>query len=145
MPGIIDQPLFPNLPTAKSSSSPSRIATGSGTGMKDDAYKALVSRGIESMMVDANGLKATAEDFSNDAIDGSITAPGRRSRTANKPPPVYNYSRRSTRKRSHDELEGTASPTAPSFTLASARTSRAPTPVLPPAKRQRTGPRVKES
>jgi len=148
MPGIVDQPLFPNRPTAKSpsSSSSSRVATGSGTGMKDDGYAAPISRSRESLMPDAaNGLRATADDSSNDAFDGPITGTSRRSRTANKPPPVYNYSRRSTRKRSHDELEGTASPTALSFTLASARTSRAPTPALPPAKRQRTGPRVKES
>jgi hypothetical protein len=72
-----------------------------------------------------------------DAVNGNLNAASR--------------STRSSRKRSHDEVDGEVSPTTVHFPpgalddASTAATSRAETPILRPAKKAKTGARVKQS
>ncbi|PKS09987.1 hypothetical protein jhhlp_004611 [Lomentospora prolificans] len=157
MPGVV-RPLFPNLPVKASAI---RSSMQEPEGHSDDESQS--SRPGTAAAAKAKAKRegsAKPHDAGSSAdADGSIkssplaAAPARKTRSGVKPSPISTTpatrSTRSAVKRTHDDLERTASPIAASMKSnapSSRVTSRAATPVLqPPAKRQRTGPRVKTS
>ena len=147
MPGAV-APLFPNLPVKTSGL---RTALQSDTPNGDP--KKRPSRG-SAARTDDPARPRDASVASETRARSETPASARRTRkpagAASTPAPTGSASRstRSAVKRAHDEVDGTASPTA--STLRSNAPSEAPTrastPVLPPpSKKQRVGPRVKTS
>lgn len=152
MPGVV-RPLFPNLPVKVSALRSSAQPQQQGEDNSDN----------ESPSRRGTAAKAKAKrDGSSKPLDSNNNSPksspqtassARKTRSGVKATPISltvptTRSTRSAVKRTHDELEGTASPVATSTrsNAPSQVTSRAVTPILqPPSKKQRVGPRVKTS
>lgn len=149
MPGAV-APLFPNLPVKTSGL---RSALQSDTPNGDPKKRASRSTAART---DDPAKRRDASIASETRARSETPASARRTRNAPKTgavstPATAGSATRSTRsalKRAHDDMEGTASPTASTFrsNAPSEAPTRATTPVLPPpSKKQRVGPRVKTS
>lgn len=153
MPGVV-RPLFPNLPVKASAI---RSSMRDADANSDDESQS--SRpGTASAKAKGRREGSTKPLGAGDSLKSSppqtAGAASRKARGGARPSPIATgtpgtRSTRSAAKRTHDDLERTASPVAASAKSngpSSQVTSRAVTPVLqPPSKRQRTGPRVKTS
>lgn len=169
MPAVVDSPLFPNLNSKKSSKpgGPVPVVFASKVGKIDENDKTQRLR-QSARRVTANYNQpfpmSTAREGSPEAAsqnEGSgLSTPAptsalpSRTRTAllakrATPTPSQGRSTRSSLKRTHDDLEDQPSPTTANFPGSEAASiaadSRAGTPALRPAKKARTGLRVKNS
>jgi len=169
MPAVLDTPLFPNLTAKKSArQSNQNIVFHSKVGrIPDDDPKLLLRQSAKkvtnertqaatSFTRDSVPKDVPSLDFGEESTGSATPAPPSRSRASlpasrSTPGPTAASNARSTRssrKRSHDELEDPTSPTVqnfPSEVASTAANSRAGTPVLRAAKKPRTSVRVKSS
>ena len=169
MPAVVDSPLFPSLNSKKGSKSgtPTLIfATKLGKIDPKDPKLRLrrqarmvtnQSFAISDIRDDSSQLASEQEqDEPEEPVRPTTpaTAPASRPRTSlpfarPTPAPREGRSTRSALKRTHDDLEDQPSPTAAYFpgseVASTAADSRAGTPALRPAKKPRTGLRVKNS
>ncbi|KAK4106056.1 hypothetical protein N658DRAFT_482003 [Parathielavia hyrcaniae] len=173
MPAVVDSPLFPNLNPKKGSKSGTPtlvIATKLGKldpedpklHMRERARKVTstefpVSSAREPSLRRASGREELEEPEEPSVPAKPVTpATALASRTRTNlpsarptPAPREGRSTRSALKRTHDELEDQPSPTTANFAgseaASTAADSRAGTPALRPAKKPRTGLRVKNS
>ncbi|TQN73094.1 hypothetical protein CSHISOI_02385 [Colletotrichum shisoi] len=162
MPGRLSSPIFPNL----SSTAPPSKPAGKKNGNKDKAPRVLQSDDATSARR-RNARDSTisqtpqpeshirGSDMRSRAGSVAASSPAvnlRKSTRTPAPNPNLNLilSTRTTRsaKRTHDEIDSTSSPTAPSFLgdITPTASSRAATPTnLRATKKQRTGLRIKTS
>ncbi|KAK0645916.1 hypothetical protein B0T16DRAFT_149273 [Cercophora newfieldiana] len=160
MPAVVDSPLFPNPNPKKGNKSVSNgVSFPSKVGKIDETDKKLLLR--QTARAVTRSLEATVEQSfarNTPAVEDTTPAPPSRSRTslptARDTPTATaatSRTRSAARKRSHnDDAEEQPSPTTINFAASevapsTAATSRAGTPALRPAKRQKTGLRVKNS
>ncbi|KAK3692746.1 hypothetical protein B0T22DRAFT_495795 [Podospora appendiculata] len=165
MPAVIDAPLFPNLNAKKGSKSAGVIFPSKVGRIDDDDPRFLLRLNAKKVTARAEApppISFTREppvndipvlDFEEDPI-ATVSAPPSRPRTSlpagrSTPAPSNARSTRSSRKRSHDELEDPVSPSTFNFPVSevpsTAANSRAGTPALRAAKKPRVGLRVKTS
>ncbi|KAK3357683.1 hypothetical protein B0T25DRAFT_589902 [Lasiosphaeria hispida] len=166
MPAVVDAPLVPN-PNAKKGGKagsngvvfPSKVGTIDESDerlrLRQNARK-LTTKVQEETPV-SNVRDAQRNEAPRSGLEESSTPAPSFSRTrislpASRPAPIASNARstRSSRKRSHDEIEEQASPTTVNFAASeavpsTAANSRAGTPALRAPKRARTGLRVKNS
>jgi len=165
MPAVVDSPLFPPTNSKKGSKSGTPtvvLATKLGTLDPEDPKLRLrrQARIVTGRSFPESGIRAGSpqlapqEEAPSEEPATPATAPAPRPRTSlpaarPTPAPREGRSTRSALKRTHDDVEDQASPTAAYFPGSEAAStvadSRAGTPALRPAKKPRTGLRVKNS
>ncbi|KAK3322168.1 hypothetical protein B0H66DRAFT_192771 [Apodospora peruviana] len=167
MPAVLDAPQFPNQGSKKGSRStnngvvfPSKVGkldeNDPKVRLRQKAQKVTNRFTTETPAKVSNVRESQSREFDLPRLDfeeATAVAPPSRPRTAQAavratPTAPNARSTRSSRKRSHDELEEQASPTTLNFASevpSTAANSRAGTPVLRAAKKPRTGLRVKTS
>ncbi|KAK0710935.1 hypothetical protein B0H67DRAFT_269147 [Lasiosphaeris hirsuta] len=166
MPAVVDAPLVPNSNAKKGGKAgnngvvfPSKVGTIDESDerlrLRQNARKLVIKVQEETPV--SNIRNAQHNEAPSSGLEESSTPAPYSSRTrtslpASRPAPTASNARstRSSRKRSHDEIEEQASPTTVNFAASeavpsTAANSRAGTPALRAPKRPRTGLRVKNS
>ncbi|GKT46676.1 uncharacterized protein ColSpa_06857 [Colletotrichum spaethianum] len=162
MPGRLSSPIFPNLSTTAAPSKPAGKKNANKDKVprvlpSDDATTARRRNARDSTISQTpqpeSHIRGSDMRSRADSVAASSPAVNLRKSTrtpAPNPTLILSLSTRTTRsaKRTHDEIDNTSSPTAPSFfeDVTPTASSRAATPTnLRPTKKQRTGLRIKTS